>query len=199
MQTGADAVLHAAVGAGVSVCFANPGTTEMHFVQGVDNAARTGAMRAVLCLHENVATGAADGYARMARSPAMTLLHLGPGYANGAQSRRYACVLIAALTLKMGRRDKTRAAFSYRTCEPPQCPASRQPGREPGRQHVDVARECGSAAVDGHRGVGIDRQLFGAHCIDSGRPDSCHGRRLPSGDGAAARRPVQSCHPRRAT
>ena len=90
MHTGADAVLHAAVGAGVSVCFANPGTTEMHFVQGVDNAARTGAMTAVLCLHENVATGAADGYARMARSPAMTLLHLGPGYANGAHSRRYA-------------------------------------------------------------------------------------------------------------
>src|SRR5262249_1826113 len=60
--------------------FANPGTSEMHFVAALD---RVPGMRAVLALHENVATGAADGYARMAERPAATLLHLGPGLANG--------------------------------------------------------------------------------------------------------------------
>jgi acetolactate synthase I/II/III large subunit len=65
---------------GVEVCFANPGTSEMHFVAALDSAPR---MRAVLCLFEGVATGAADGYARIAGSPAATLLHLGPGMANG--------------------------------------------------------------------------------------------------------------------
>ena len=88
MQTGADVVLQAAVAAGVSVCFANPGTTEMHFVQALDRTAGMHKIRPVLCLHETVAAGAADGFARIARSPAMTLLHLGPGYANGAHCER---------------------------------------------------------------------------------------------------------------
>jgi acetolactate synthase-1/2/3 large subunit len=65
---------------GVEVCFANPGTSEMHFVAALDSAPQ---MRAVLCLFEGVATGAADGYARIAGKPAATLLHLGPGMANG--------------------------------------------------------------------------------------------------------------------
>ena len=62
------------------MCFANPGTSEMHFVAALDSAPQ---MRAVLCLFEGVATGAADGYARIAGKPAATLLHLGPGLANG--------------------------------------------------------------------------------------------------------------------
>ncbi len=78
--TGADVLLQVAVGRGVSVCFANPGTTEMPLVAALD---RTPGMRAVLGLHENVCTGAADGYARIARHAALTLLHLGPGLANG--------------------------------------------------------------------------------------------------------------------
>src|SRR5215469_13785557 len=78
--TGADVLLRAAAGRGVSVCFANPGTTEMPLVTALD---RTPGMRAVLGLHENVCTGAADGYARIARHAALTLLHLGPGLANG--------------------------------------------------------------------------------------------------------------------
>ncbi|AKS36439.1 acetolactate synthase large subunit [Mycolicibacterium goodii] len=65
---------------GVDVCFANPGTSEMHFVAALDTAPD---MRPVLCLFEGVATGAADGYARIAGRPAATLLHLGPGMANG--------------------------------------------------------------------------------------------------------------------
>lgn len=65
---------------GVRACFANPGTSEMHLVAALDSAP---AIRPVLCLFEGVATGAADGYGRMTGSPALTLLHLGPGLANG--------------------------------------------------------------------------------------------------------------------
>ena len=68
------------VGAGVDTCFTNPGTSEIHFVAGLDSVPE---MRAILTLFEGVATGAADGYARMADAPAATLLHLGPGLGNG--------------------------------------------------------------------------------------------------------------------
>jgi acetolactate synthase I/II/III large subunit len=77
---GAHALL-ATLGANdVTVCFANPGTSEMHFVAGLDDAPD---LRGVLCLFEGVATGAADGYARASGRAAATLLHLGPGLANG--------------------------------------------------------------------------------------------------------------------
>ncbi|MDQ2755871.1 MAG: acetolactate synthase large subunit [Actinomycetota bacterium] len=79
-MNGAHALIQTLVDAGVDVCFANPGTSEMHFVAALDDVP---AMRAVLALFEGVATGAADGYARMAGRPAATLLHLGPGLANG--------------------------------------------------------------------------------------------------------------------
>lgn len=78
--TGAVVALQAAASAGVSVCFANPGTTEMPLVGALDQVQ---GMRAVLGLFEGVCTGAADGYGRMLRRPACTLLHLGPGLANG--------------------------------------------------------------------------------------------------------------------
>src|SRR6201986_4256779 len=78
--TGAHVVLERLTAGGVEVCFANPGTSEMHFVAALDDSP---GMRAVLCLFEGVATGAADGYARIAGKPAATLLHLGPGMANG--------------------------------------------------------------------------------------------------------------------
>lgn len=80
MSTGAEVVVNRLLAEGVDVCFANPGTSEMHFVAALDAAP---AMRPVLCLFEGVATGAADGYARIAGTPAATLLHLGPGMANG--------------------------------------------------------------------------------------------------------------------
>ncbi|CAA9227009.1 MAG: Thiamine pyrophosphate-requiring enzymes [uncultured Blastococcus sp.] len=79
-MNGAQALIRTLAGAGVDVCFANPGTSEMHFVAALDDVP---GMRAVLTLFEGVATGAADGYARMAGRPAATLLHLGPGLANG--------------------------------------------------------------------------------------------------------------------
>jgi len=79
-MNGAESLARTLTGAGVEVCFANPGTSEMHFVAALD---RVEGLRCVLGLFEGVVTGAADGYARMAEKPASTLLHLGPGLANG--------------------------------------------------------------------------------------------------------------------
>src|ERR1700734_3124928 len=79
-MNGAESLVRTLVASGVEVCFANPGTSEMHFVAALD---RVEGMRAVLTLFEGVATGAADGYGRMAEKPPATLLHLGPGLANG--------------------------------------------------------------------------------------------------------------------
>jgi acetolactate synthase-1/2/3 large subunit len=77
---GAQALINTLVDGGVDVCFANPGTSEMHFVAALDTVSQ---MRGVLALFEGVATGAADGYARIAGRPAAVLLHLGPGLGNG--------------------------------------------------------------------------------------------------------------------
>src|SRR5687767_13324656 len=79
-MTGAESLVRTLVKSGVNVSFSNPGTSEMHFVAALD---RVEGMRCVLALFEGVATGAADGYARMRETPAATLLHLGPGLANG--------------------------------------------------------------------------------------------------------------------
>jgi acetolactate synthase-1/2/3 large subunit len=78
-MNGAQSLIRTLVACGVDVCFANPGTSEMHFVAALDSVP---AMRSVLGLFEGVVSGAADGYARMADKPAATLLHLGPGLTN---------------------------------------------------------------------------------------------------------------------
>lgn len=80
MSTGAIDVLRMFQAKGVDVCFANPGTTELDVVRAMEAIPE---MRCVLGLQENVCTGAADGYGRMMGKPALTLLHLGPGFANG--------------------------------------------------------------------------------------------------------------------
>ena len=79
-MNGADRLTDCLLANGVNVCFANPGTSEMHFVAALD---RKPQMRCILGLFEGVVTGAADGYARMTGRPAATLLHTGPGLANG--------------------------------------------------------------------------------------------------------------------
>ncbi|MCU0269714.1 MAG: acetolactate synthase large subunit [Acidimicrobiales bacterium] len=79
-MNGAQALIRTLVDAGVDTAFTNPGTSEMHFVAALDDVPE---MRGILCLFEGVATGAADGYGRMAGKPAATLLHLGPGLGNG--------------------------------------------------------------------------------------------------------------------
>ena len=79
-MNGAQALIRTLANCGVDVCFTNPGTSEMHFVAALDSVPE---VKAVLALFEGVATGAADGYARVAGRPAATLLHLGPGMGNG--------------------------------------------------------------------------------------------------------------------
>jgi acetolactate synthase I/II/III large subunit len=95
---GAQALMATLVGAGVDVCFMNPGTSEMHVVGALDSAP---AMRGILVLFEGVATGAADGYARITGRPAAVLLHLGPGLANGLanlhNARRAASPVLAVV------------------------------------------------------------------------------------------------------
>jgi acetolactate synthase-1/2/3 large subunit len=80
VASGAERLVEAAVASGVELCFSNPGTTELPLVDAFD---RVSGIRAVLGLFEGVCTGAADGYGRVAGKPALTLLHLGPGFANG--------------------------------------------------------------------------------------------------------------------
>lgn len=108
---GADVLTDVLLLNGVDVCFANPGTSEMHFVAALD---RKPQLRCILGLHENVVTGAADGYARMTGRPAATLLHTGPGLANGLanmhNARRARTPMIdpdvmKALTAHAARRD----------------------------------------------------------------------------------------------
>ncbi|MCA0433395.1 MAG: acetolactate synthase large subunit [Proteobacteria bacterium] len=77
---GAESLVQTLIGNGLKVCFANPGTSEMHFVAALD---RIPGLRCIPGMQENVVTGMADGYGRIARDPAVTLLHCGPGLANG--------------------------------------------------------------------------------------------------------------------
>src|SRR5919107_5048116 len=79
-MNGAQSLVATLLASGVDTCFANPGTSEMHFVAALDQIP---GMRCVLGLQENVVTGMADGYWRIAGKPACTLLHCGPGLANG--------------------------------------------------------------------------------------------------------------------
>lgn len=82
-MNGAESLVRTLLGGGIDVCFTNPGTSEMHFVAALDSVP---GMRCSLCLFEGGVTGAADGYYRMAGKPASTLLHLGPGLANGVSN-----------------------------------------------------------------------------------------------------------------
>jgi acetolactate synthase-1/2/3 large subunit len=79
-MNGAQSLIRTLYNGGITTCFMNPGTSEMHFVAALDSVPE---MKSVLCLFEGVATGCADGYARMTGKPAATLLHLGPGLGNG--------------------------------------------------------------------------------------------------------------------
>src|SRR5437773_11310394 len=80
LLNGAETLVRTLVAGGVDICFTNPGTSEIHIVAALD---RVPEMRCILGLFEGVVTGAADGYARMAETPACTLLHLSTGFANG--------------------------------------------------------------------------------------------------------------------
>ena len=79
-MNGAESLVHTLISNGLKVCFANPGTSEMHFVAALDHIP---GLRCIPGMQENVVTGMADGYARISGIPAVTLLHCGPGLANG--------------------------------------------------------------------------------------------------------------------
>ncbi|HEX4081166.1 MAG TPA: acetolactate synthase large subunit [Rhizomicrobium sp.] len=87
-MNGAESLLHTLVSGGVELCFMNPGTSEIHLVDALD---RVPGFHAVPCLFEGVASGAADGYARMREKPACTLFHLGPGLSNALANLHNAC------------------------------------------------------------------------------------------------------------
>jgi acetolactate synthase-1/2/3 large subunit len=87
-MNGAESLLASLVAGGIEICFMNPGTTEIHLVEALDRVER---LRAVSCLFEGVASGAADGYARMTGKPASTLFHLGPGLSNALANLHNAC------------------------------------------------------------------------------------------------------------
>ena len=107
-MNGAESLLRTLVASGVEVCFANPGTSEMHFVTALDRAP---GMRAVLGLFEGVVTGMADGYGRMADKPAATLLHLGPGLANGLANLHNARRAATPIVNVVGDHATTHAQF----------------------------------------------------------------------------------------
>lgn len=107
-MNGAESLLRTLVASGVEVCFANPGTSEMHFVTALDRAP---GMRAVLGLFEGVVTGMADGYGRMAEKPAATLLHLGPGLANGLANLHNARRASTPIVNVVGDHATTHAQF----------------------------------------------------------------------------------------
>ena len=110
-MNGAECVIKAAKDSGIEVCFANPGTTELPLVVALDTV---GGIRPVLGLFEGVCTGAADGYARMLRKPAMALLHLGPGLANGIANLHNAKRAHSKIVTVVGEHSTW-----HRACEPP--------------------------------------------------------------------------------
>lgn len=110
-MNGAESMMKAAQAAGIEICFANPGTTELPLVQALDTVP---GIRPVLGLFEGVCTGAADGYARMLGKPAMVLLHLGPGLANGIANLHNARRAHSGMVLVVGEH-----ATWHRPVDPP--------------------------------------------------------------------------------
>lgn len=97
------------------------GTSEMHFVSAIDSVSANtagikGGLRAVLGLHETVCSGAADGYARMARRPALTLLHLGPGLANGLANLHNARRAGTPVVNLVGEQQRPGSAAAHADC-----------------------------------------------------------------------------------
>ena len=132
----ADLVISAAGAAGIRYCFANPGTTEMPLVEAFD---RVTGVRPVLCTFEGVATGAADGYARMAGVPGLTLLHLGPGYANGIANLHNARRARSPIVNLIGEHATDHRAFDPPLAMPIEALAASLPG------HVRTVMAAGDA------------------------------------------------------
>jgi acetolactate synthase-1/2/3 large subunit len=151
MQTdmhGAESLVRTLVAGGATTCFANPGTSEMHFVAALD---KVEGMRCVLCLFEGVATGAADGWARMTGQPGLTLLHLGPGLANGLANLHNARKALSPIINIVG--EHTTQHLSYDaplTCDTEGVARPMSHWVRTGRSSKEVAAE-GAAAIEAAR------------------------------------------------
>ena len=151
-MNGAESLLRTLVASGVEVCFANPGTSEMHFVSAID---RVEGMRPVLGLFEGVVTGMADGYGRMAQRPAATLLHLGPGLANGLANLHNARRAASPIVNLVGDHATYHAQFDAPL-------ASDIAGfARPVSGWLHASTSAGSVAADGARAVQAARQAPG--------------------------------------
>jgi acetolactate synthase I/II/III large subunit len=151
-MTGAESLVRTLVAAGVDTCFANPGTSEMQFVAALD---RVTGMRPVPCLFEGVATGAADGYVRMSGRPAATLLHLGPGLANGLSNLHNARRALSPIVNVVGEH-----ALSHRQFDPPLSSDIEGLAR-PVSAFVHMVREVGEAGRDAAQAVAAARSAPG--------------------------------------
>ncbi len=151
-MNGAESLLRTLVASDVEVCFANPGTSEMHFVSAID---RVEGMRPVLALFEGVVTGMADGYGRMAERPAATLLHLGPGLANGLANLHNARRAATPIVNLVGDHATYHAQYDAPL-------ASDIAGfARPVSGWVHASTGAGSVAADGARAVQAARQAPG--------------------------------------
>ncbi len=151
-MNGAESLVRTLVGGDVDVCFANPGTSEMHFVAALD---RVDGMRCVLGLFEGVVTGAADGYARMSEKPAATLLHLGPGLANGLANIHNANKASSPMVNIVGDH-----ATYHRKYDAPLTSDIEGLAR-PSSHWVKTSPDAKSIAVDGAAAIAAARQLPG--------------------------------------
>jgi acetolactate synthase-1/2/3 large subunit len=151
-MTGAESLVRSLLASGVRTCFANPGTSEMQFVAALDHIE---GMRPVPCLFEGVATGAADGYARMAGRPAATLLHLGPGLANGLSNLHNARRARSPIVNVVGEH-----ALSHRQLDAP-LSSDIEGFARPVSAFVRMVQEVGEAGRDAAQAVAAARSAPG--------------------------------------
>jgi acetolactate synthase I/II/III large subunit len=195
-MNGAESLVRTLVGGGVNVCFANPGTSEMHFVAALD---RVDGMRCILGLFEGVVTGAADGYARMTGTPAATLLHLGPGMANGLANIHNANKASTPMVNIVG----DHATYHRRYDAP--LTTDIETAARPFSRWVKTSPDARSVAADGAAAIAAARVPPGQiaililpadtawraparqRCRRWRRPRKCHPRRLPRRRGCCAR------------
>ena len=172
-MNGAESLVTTLVEQSVDICFANPGTSEMHFLNALENPR----MRSVLCLFEGVATGAADGYFRMRRKPASTLLHLGPGLANGLANIHNARRAGSAMVNIVGEHATRHLQYHQRRRRRGADPAERQRGHsadDPRRPATADVRPVPHARTEdlhrvmqGHQRAGDHRRQRQLHDHDA--------------------------------
>jgi len=151
-MNGAESLVRTLIGGGVNVCFTNPGTSEMHFVAALD---KVPGMRCVLGLFEGVVTGAADGYYRMLGRPASTLLHLGPGLANGLANLHNAKKAHSGIVNIVGEHA------TYHIAHDAPLTSDIEGVAAPMSDWVKTSRTASAIAADGAEAIAVARQTPG--------------------------------------